>query len=225
MGPRVGRRRFLRTYGAGSVAVAGAVGGAVLAGCLEGPQPRQVTMTESFESGLGDWDSRGHVGDDAGGEFDWAIEVTDERAATGDHSLAIFTEGTHDDGTAWIVKPVELVEGTAYDVRGRVRAWAESESFNTIRHLVVSVAPEEPTAESDFPGPNVNSTGQQGLSAGGLREPLDRVAGWSDYTFEWATPELASKTLSVAVGVTVVWESDRTDYLDAVKVDFVPRTD
>lgn len=214
-----GRRRFLRRLGAGSVAV-GVTG---LAGCLEGSAPRRVTVSEGFESGLDDWDARGHVGPDAGDPFDWSIEVSDERAADGDRSLAIFTEGDHDDGTAWVVRPIEVVEGAAYDVTGSVRAFARSESFNTLRHLVAFVGPTEPSAEEDFPQPFTNSTGTSNLPAGGLREPLDRASGWERYTFEWRTGELPSEELYLAVGVSVVWESDRTDYLDAVELELVPR--
>jgi hypothetical protein len=214
-----GRRRFLRAVGTGSVAG----GVACVSGCLGGRRPQRVSLTEGFEDGLGDWDTRGHVGPDAGGSFDWSIEITEERAAAGQHSLAIFTEGDHDDGTAWVVRLVEVVEGTAYDVRGSVRVWANAESFNTLRHLVVAVGPAEPTEEGDFPQPNTNSTGTPDLPAGGLREPLDRESGWGTYEFEWTTGELSTDELYLAAGVSVVWETDRTDYLDEVSLELVPR--
>lgn len=214
-----GRRCFLKRLGVGGVAA----GTAGLAGCTGGGGPGSVTLSEGFESGLADWEARGHVGHDAGGDFDWAVEVTDERAAAGDRSLAVFTEGDHDDGTAWVVTAVDVDEGTAYDVRGSVKAWSASESFNTLRNLVAVVAPTAPSAEEDFPEPGANSTGRSGLSAGGLREPLDRKAGWDDYEFEWTTDALETAELFYAVGVSVVWESDRTDYLDEVRLELEPR--
>lgn len=215
----LGRRRLLRTIGAGSVG--GAASG--VAGCLGDQLAEPVLVTESFESGLVGWDRRAHVGPEAAGGFDWRIEVSDDRAAEGDRSLAIFTEGDHDDGTAWVVRSVPVVRNTAYDVQGSVQAYAASESFNTVRHLLVSVGSTEPTEEADFPDPDTNSSGTPGLSAGGLREPLDRQAGWSRYEFSWATPPLETDELFLALGASVVWETDRTDYLDDVRVELVPR--
>lgn len=214
-----GRRRLLHTIGAGSVG--GAASG--VAGCLDDQQAEPVLVTESFESGFVGWDRRAHVGPDASGRFDWRIEVSDDRAADGERSLAIFTEGDHDDGTAWVVRSVPVVRNTAYDVQGSVQAYAASESFNTVRHLLVSVGPTAPTEEADFPDPDTNSSGTPGLSAGGLREALDRQAGWSRYEFSWATPPLETDELFLALGASVVWETDRTDYLDDVRAELVPR--
>lgn len=209
--------------GAGALTggVAGTVGG--LAGCLGSQRADRVTVTEGFEHGIDDWESRGHVGPDAGDDFEWYIETSADRAGTGSRSLAVFTEGDHDDGTAWIARAVPVVEGTAYDVTGSVQAYAASESFNTVRHLVFAVGPEAPTGEDDFPAPDTDSSGATDLPAGGIRAPLDREAGWSTYEFSWSSPPLSTERVHVGVGVSVVWETDRTDYLDDVRVDLVPR--
>lgn len=216
------RRRLLTALGGGALtgSVAGAVG--AVAGCLGPPRGERVVVTEGFEAGLDDWELRGHVGPDAGDDFAWYIETSDERAATGSRSLAVFTEGSHDDGTAWIARAIPVVEGTAYDVTGSVRAYAASESFNTVRHLVFAVGPE-PTTEADFPAPDADSSGTPDLPAGGLRAPLDREAGWSTYEFSWSSPPLSTDRVHLAVGVSVVWETDRTDFLDDVRVVLVPR--
>lgn len=217
------RRRLLAALGGGTLtgSVAGAVGG--FAGCLGQPRAERVVVTEGFEAGLDDWVRRGHVGPDAGDDFVWRIETSDERAATGSRSLAVFTEGSHDDGTAWIARPVPVVKGTAYDVSGSVRAYAASESFNTVRHLVFAVGPAAPTTEDDFPAPDADGSGATDPRAGGLRAPLDREAGWSTYEFSWSSPPLSTDSVHLAVGVSVVWETDRTDYLDDVRVVLTPR--
>lgn len=209
------RRRLLQTLAAGSA-------GSVVAGCLGRPRPQRVTVTDGFEEGLAGWSTAAHIGPDAADPFDWRIEVTDERSAEGEQCLAVFTEGDHDDGTAWVVRPIPVERGVAYDVQGSVRAFAASESFNTVRQLVVALGPDAPAEEGDFPAPDTTSTPDSPI--GGLREPLDRQAGWSEYAFEWATPGLDVDELFLAVGVTVVWETDRTDYLDDVRVSLRPRT-
>lgn len=217
------RRGLLEAIGIGAIA-GGVAGPAVgLAGCLGSRRAERVTVTDGFEGGLDDWETRGHVGPDAGDDFAWRIETSDERAATGSRSLVVFTEGSHDDGTAWIARAVPVVEGTAYDVTGSVRAYAASESFNTVRHLVFAVRPEPPTTEADFPAPDTDSSGTTDLPAGGIRAPLDREAGWSTYEFSWSSPALSTDRVHLAVGVSVVWETDRTDYLDDVRVVLVPR--
>jgi hypothetical protein len=53
---------------------------------------------------------------------------------------------------------------------------------------------------------------------------MDREGGWEQFEFEWSTPTLATDALTLSVGVSVVWETDRTDYLDDVRVSLEPRS-
>jgi len=202
-----------------------AAGSGGVAGCLGDTGPGEpVNVSESWESGLDEWTAHGSVGSDARGEFDWSIDVTDERAADGSRSLRVFTEGRHDDGTAWVTRSVPVERETAYDATASVRAWSAGESFNTVRHLVMRLGPDPPASEGDFPPPGENSTDAGTVPVGGLREPMDREGGWEQFRFEWSTPTLATDALSLSVGVSVVWETDRTDYLDDVRVSVVPRS-
>jgi len=136
----------------------------------------ETAVEEGFEGGL-DWATAAAIGPKVDVEaFEWAIERSGERAHSGDWSLRLFTEGDYD-GTAWAVRPAPVEPGRTY--RATVSAWArsESESFNTLRHLVASLGPERPTAEADFPASGTNTTGTPDASAGGLREPLHRAEG------------------------------------------------
>lgn len=208
------RRTVLRGLGtAGSTALVGGV-----AGCLTATRSADgdASVVEGFEDGLDGWTTAGHVGEDASSSFDWSIERTDARSRTGDWSLSVFTAGNHDDGTAWATTTLPVEPGTRYRARGSAYFYSEGESFNVVRHAVLYLGPREPTAEEDFPAPGENSsTGATGV--GGLREPLDRAAGWNEYAFEWET-ETQSDRLYFAVGVSVVWETDRTDFVDDVTV-------
>lgn len=191
------------------------LGGLAIAGCVS-DRTDEAVLTESFESALDGWDTRASIGPEVDVEdFHWEIERSNEQAYDGDQSLRIFTEGTYDDGTAWITRPLDLPDADTYTVE--VQAWSESESFNHLRDLVMVLAPESPDVEEDFPPPGMNSTGISGTDFGGLREPLWRAEGWERYVFEWE-PEQPPDTAHLAVGVSVVWESDLAHFIDAIRV-------
>ncbi|WP_224448162.1 hypothetical protein [Haloprofundus salilacus] len=215
MTQRLSRRDALQTS---SLAIAG---GLPLAGCLRAPtngEPDGPLVDEGFESPLDGWKTRAAIGSEVSvDEFEWTVERSDERADGGDWSLRIFTEGDHDDGVAWAVRPVELDAERTETFRVSVNAWSESESFNTLRNLTLYLGPEEPTREEDFPAP-----GETGApTGGGLREPLHQTAGWHDYGFEWSPEHLRTDRLYLAVGVAVVWEADATHFVDNVRVVIV----
>lgn len=176
----------------------------------------ETVLTEGFEDGVDPWERDAAIGPEQTlDDFERSIERSDERASEGDWSLRVFTEGNHDDGTAWVVRRVELPPADRYEVT--VDAWSESESFNTLRYLVASLAPERPEAEADFPDPGENTTGVEDAPAGGLREVLHRAEGWEEYVFEWEPAEPPEEAY-LAVGVTVVWEADATHFVDAIRV-------
>lgn len=203
------RRQFLSTAGLAATAAV------PLAGCTAGHGTR-VVFSESFESPLEGWERRAAIGPEVDlEEFRREVERTDERAHDGEFSLRVFAGGDHDDGTAWVARPVELPDADRFTVG--VWAWSESESFNVLRNLVAALAPEPPEAEEDFPEPGRNSTGIPGAPYGGLREPLHRAEGWERYVFEWE-PEAVPDVAHLAVGVSVVWESDATHFLDSIRL-------
>ena len=199
------RRAFLRT-----LPVAGAAG---LAGCSTGDGP---LLADGFENGLDPWTTAASIGSDAFDEFEWTIERTDDRAHEGSWSVRVDTEGDHDGGTAWIVRPLD-VPADASRLSAAVVAWSPDESFTVLRHLVVALRPDPPESEADFPDPGANSGAIDGAPYGGLREPLGLDAGWREYATAWA-PDALPDRVYLAVGVSVVWEADATHYLDEVLV-------
>jgi hypothetical protein len=199
------RRAFLRT-----AAVAGAVG---TAGCSTGDGP---LLADGFENGLDPWTAAASIGTDAFDVFEWTIERTDERAHEGSWSVRVDTEGRHDDGTAWVVRPLDVPPDVS-QLSVAVMVWSSSESFNVLRHLVVALRPDPPETEADFPDPGANSGQIDDAPYGGLREPLHLEAGWREYATSWA-PDSLPERVYLAVGVSVVWEADATHYLDEVLV-------
>lgn len=204
------RRALLESVGA---AVAGGVAVGA-AGCIT-VEDTDV-FRESFEEPIAEWERVAAIGPEVPLEaFEWSIGRSERRAAEGSWSCTITTGGAHDDGTAWIVRPIELPDAETYRVD--LQAWSPSESFNVLRHLVVVLAPESPRGEADFPDPGQNTTEIVNAPYGGLREPLHRAAGWEPYAFEWTPRERVGRA-HLAVGASVVWEADVTHYVDAIRV-------
>lgn len=201
------RRQFLAAAAVSLPAVA-------VAGCNGSPESGGPVVRESFEGGLDGWETDASIGGHADvSEFDWAVERSDERAAEGAWSVEIYTEGRYDDGTAWLTRPVELPEADRFTID--VRAWSPGDSFNELRDLVVALAPDPPTSETDFPESGERSTDSAEL--GGLRKPLYRTDGWDEYTVEWE-PDTVPETAHLAVGVTVIWEAESTHFVDDISV-------
>lgn len=222
--PSLSRRDALRSGVAGAASLAGITS---LAGCAKPPSekptpaPSEPLVEESFEDGLEPWSTRGNAGPEVPkGEFEWRIERSQEHAHSGEWSLSIFTEGDHDDGTAWATRKLTPPSsGQKYQVSAQ--AWSPSESFNTLRHFVMYLGPNPPTDEGSFPGPDENSTGVEGATFGGLRETLHQKEGWKEYSFEWLPAKETYGDLYLSVGVSVVWEADATHFVDDVRVEAI----
>jgi hypothetical protein len=188
-----------------------------LAGCQSlSPVTAGTAFSEGFEEGF-DWEVDAELPGGDVSAFGHETERSDERAAAGDWSLRLFTEGDRD-GTAWAVRPVE-VPADAESFAVTASAWSPSESFETIRHLVMRLGQEPPEAEAEFPDPGVNSAAVSDAPYGGLREPLHLAAGWRDYGFSWMPADLTATTLYLAVGVSVVRETAATHFVDEIEVE------
>lgn len=200
---------------------------AALAGCLgSGDDPPTVGFSDGFEEDLADWERASDVPDDPnrpGQPVAWDIERSTERAAAGAASLRFSLDGRQDDGTIWVVRDLAVEPGRAYEVSVRAEAWSASESFNTLAHLVMFAGTGRPTDEGSFPSPGTNSSDAGVSPAGGLREPLNQAEGWRPYSFTWRTPTLEADAIAVAIGISAVWETALTYFVDEVRASAVPR--
>lgn len=218
-GLTVSRRGLLRT---GGIAVVS------LTGCsAPGTDPGNGdVLVEDFEDGFTGWDTGSDVPEDPnnpGNRVEWSITRSTDRAASGSASLRYFLDGRQDDGTIWIVRPVRLESGTAYEVSMEAHAWSASESFNTLAYLVMYAGRARPTTEGSFPEPGANSTGAGETRTGGLRETLNQKEGWLPYSFTWRSPPLESDAIHIAIGISAVWETEMTYYIDDITVEASPR--
>lgn len=199
---------------------------ALAAGCAgdQGAQPVQVL--ERFEEDLTPWEKDADVPDDPnrpGEKVEWSIELSDEEATSGERSARLAIDGSQDDGTIWIVRGIQVSPAASYEATVQVQAWSQSESFNHITDLVLYLGAQAPTAEDDFPRSENGSAGTTpDGQAAGIREPLHQTEGWQAYGFDWITPGDAER-LYVAVGISVVWETQVHHFVDDLSVDLQPQ--
>ncbi|MFB6130090.1 MAG: hypothetical protein ABEJ28_04615 [Salinigranum sp.] len=162
-------------------------------------RPSARVRNPDFESGLDGWTPGRDVPTDpnTGRPVASRVAVSSDRAASGDRSLALSIDGRQDDGTVWVQQRVDFSGVTAL----AVSVYAPGESFNTI------------TKVAAYAGPTP--------AGGTLREelfdttrPVEDHAGWK--TYEYAVGADGAGLL--AVGVSVVWETEVTRYLDDVRL-------
>ncbi|MFC7167393.1 hypothetical protein [Halospeciosus flavus] len=182
------RRRFLATAGA-------AFGG--LAGCSAPTKsPRRRLDNGSFEAGLRSWSVGTDLPTDpnTGGPVETDVRVTGERASSGERALELSIDGRQDDGMVWVQQPVDLGHGSTL----AVDVYSPQESFNTITKVAAFAGPDRVLRESEFD----------------TSRAVEDHGGWK--TFEY--PVDGDGLGVVAVGISVVWETEVTRWVDDVRL-------
>lgn len=201
----------------------------VLAGCTSGPPVSGtpgsglVRFVEGFEDGLESWAHYADVPDDpeTGRAVEWNVSTSHARPRTGAASLVLQIDGRQDDGTVWVTRQVQVHPSAAYHVNvSAYAAMGTGEGIQFSSELLLYVGLEPPSDESSFPLESP-SVGDGGSSRAGIREP-DRPGDWNRYGFEWDSPVAAEGHLFVAVGMTIVWESRATVYVDDLELKLDP---
>lgn len=196
-----------------------------LAGCAAEDTGEVVTVSEDFEKGIRNWEKGADIPQDPnrpGENVSWTIDVSDDRATSGAYSASYTLDGSQDDGTIWLVQSLRVEEGQAYQANVSAMAWSETESSNTLAHLVLYLGPDRPIEEEDFPPPGENTTDEPEAPRGGLREDLNKQEGWREYGFGWTVPEDTNGTLWAAVGISVVWETEIRYFVDDLEIQLDP---
>lgn len=212
----------------GGLAIITAAGLVSLNTIAQGPDdpaepPKTVQLTESFEDNPGRWHEHGDVPEDpkSDGNVDWSITPTQRYASDGNTSMLYQIDGNQDDGTIWLQTNMSIEPGHRYNVTMKADAWSQSKSFNKLAQIVMLAGEDLPESETDFPQSNTRWT-DASRTAGGLRADLDEQEGWKTYSFSWQTPEIQQDHLVVAVGISVVWETQLAYPLDTVHVEATP---
>lgn len=150
-----------------------------------------------FEDGLSHWTVGTDLPDDPnnpGQKVAAEATTTTAQAANGQHALELYIDGSQDDGTIWVQQAADLSTVDSLSVE----VYSEQESFNTITKLAVYTgpAPEDGLSEGDFDTSRATETHE----------------GWDGFEYEVDHDGQGI----VAVGISVVWETEVVRYLDAV---------
>jgi hypothetical protein len=173
------------------------------------PASREWTIEEGFESGLGDWERGADVpqdGDRPNQTVEWSIERSNEQAKGGRASARFFLDGKHDDGTIWLTRSFEVSANQEYAARITLDLWSPSESFNTLAKVAAYTGPRQPMEEGDL----------------NTSQPADQAAGWKRYEYQMNTRSDGQGRLWVAFGISVVWETKVTYFIDDVRIEIKP---
>jgi len=167
--------------------------------------PKQVIYGEGFEEDFGGWEGDADVPPDPnnpGFLVDWNVSRVTSPVKSGQCSLELYIDGRQDDGTVWIERKLSVQKDSQIQVKVSFEFYSESESFNVIAGVVGFAGTSNPEVEEDF-----TVLGQ-----------ANEVAGWKRYTHTATLTTGSSEEVWVAVGITVLWETDMTYNLDDVKI-------
>ena len=167
--------------------------------------PKQVIYGEGFEEDFGGWEGDADVPPDPnnpGFLVEWNVSRVTSPVKSGQYSLELYIDGRQDDGTVWIERKLSVKNDSQIQVKVSFEFYSESESFNVIAGVVGFAGTSNPEVEEDF-----TVLGQ-----------ANEVAGWKRYTHTATLTTGSSEEVWVAVGITVLWETEMTYHLDDVKI-------
>ncbi|MFC7047082.1 hypothetical protein ACFQH6_18285 [Halobacteriaceae archaeon GCM10025711] len=184
------RRTYLALAGTGSFGL--------LSGCTLLRDRDGGLQNGSFESGLDGW-TVGHdlpTDPNTGDLVATDASVTGTRAAAGTRSLELFIDGRQDDGTLWVQQPALLSDVQTLSVA----VFSPAESFNVLTRIAAYAGPEPMggLTETQFD----------------TRRAVEDHVGWRTHEY----PVEFDGEGVVAVGVSVVWETEVTRWLDDVRL-------
>jgi len=167
--------------------------------------PKSVIYTEGFEEDFGGWEGDADVPLDpnnSGSLVDWNVSRVTSPVKSEQYSVELYIDGRHDDGTVWIEKALSVKRNSQIQVKVSFDFYSESESFNVIADVVGFAGTSNPEVEADF-----TVLGQ-----------ANEVSGWKRYTHTATLKTGSSGEVGVAVGISVLWETEMTYNLDNVEV-------
>ncbi len=167
--------------------------------------PKTVIYTEGFEEDFGEWKGDADVPPDPNNPdspVDWNVSRVTSPVKFGQYSVELYIDGRQDDGTVWIERELSVKKNSQIQVKVSFDFYSESESFNVIAGVIGFAGTSNPEVEADF-----TVLGQ-----------TNEVSGWKRYTHTATLKTGSSGEVWVAVGISVLWETEMTYNLDDVEV-------
>lgn len=162
-------------------------------------------LFESFESGFGAWSVDAHIASVPPDQFIYSVTRSQTQAEDGSWSLEFYIDGSHDDGSVWIVRSVDVPAGS-WLLAVNFNVWEPFDSEINIWPRIAFIDTFQPQVEADF----------------ARIVPPSVSAGWTPFTYTRAMNFSSQQQVWVAVGLAVTWETPRTNYIDSVTVSWTP---
>ncbi len=162
-------------------------------------------IDEGFEQGLDDWVKNADLPPDPnnpGHLVAWNISRATSLSFSGQYSLELFIDGRADDGTIWIERKIPTRSNSRIHLSVSFEFYSDQESFNIIAGVCAYIGISTPTLEEDF------------VVLGYANE----VAGWKRYAHEKTLDTGSVGEVWVALGITVLWETEMTYNIDDLKI-------
>ena len=179
------------------------------------PDPSRPGIRSSFEGTLDGFTPRGIDLELAGGEIEWLIEPSTDRASHGSQSLKVYLNNVNDAGKVFVERAVQVDPDRVYDVVIRfqfgTRDWGQANLFR----IIAGVLPASPSDRAALAPAFQGDTGHGG----------DADAGYVWVAKEYVSAVTAGSTgrLYLVVGIWGTWEGPRTYYVDDLRVKLVRR--
>lgn len=168
-----------------------------------------INEFQDFELGFDGWIIDRDVPMDPnnpGYEVNWSIIRVENasRAYSGTHSLKLFIDGRQDDGVIWIEKNYTLMANKNYQVKISFQFYCGTVSFNTITLVIGYSNTTNPEVEADL---------IEGILGTGEEAPE-----WKKYSRTVNVNTGNDGVIWIAIGMSVVWETEVTHYLDDLSI-------
>jgi len=167
--------------------------------------PKPVVYDESFEQDFGGWAKDAQVSLDPnnpGHPVAWEVSRVTPLSYSGQYSMELYIDGRQDDGTVWIEKKISVKNNSQIQAKVSFEFYSEQESFNVIAGVCAYAGISNPEVEEDFV----------------VLGPANEVAGWKGYTYTTTLHTDSRGEMWIALGITVLWETEMTYNIDDVKV-------
>lgn len=183
------------------------------AGCPadEEPIPGTVMFSDDFESGLTGWMTNADVPSDPnrpGQLVEWSIAASSELAYQGMQAVKLRLDGRQDDGTIWLERGFDVRPGRMYRVSLDFEFWSESESFVLLAMVAAYAGAQPAQVEADF----------------NTQQAANLLGGWRAYSYEFDVQAGEDGRAWVGLGISAVWETELTYYLDNVEIVLEPQS-
>jgi len=164
-----------------------------------------IEFADDFESAITTvWHKGADVPEDPNHpdqKVDWHIEQSALQMQSGSYSAEFYLDGRQDDGTIWLARSFQVPKNKPVTAHLYFELYSKDESFNQIANVVAYAGSQTPSLEADFAD----------------QQPANQSKGWRPYHFQ--IPVATNEgTVVVAFGISAIFETPMTYYLDSVKI-------